>query len=86
MLDTTTILRSLIFSLPLLTTLLLYEFFSIVLKLISLSIFLNSYAFLYLFFFFQIPDELVEHYLGKGGFSVLMFDCKQFFLLVLYFY
>ena len=28
---------------------------------------LNSYAFLY-FFFPQIPDELVEHYLGKSGF------------------
>ena len=36
--------------------------------------FLNYYACLYLFcfvffFFFQIPDELVEHYLGKSGFQ-----------------
>ena len=66
---TTTILRSLIFSLPLLTTLLLYEFFFFCLTDFFIYC-LNSYAFLYLFFFIsQIPDELVEHYLGKSGFQ-----------------
>ena len=68
---TTTILHSLIFLLPLLTTLLLYDFlfFFCCLKTDFFIYCLNSYAFLY-FFFPQIPNELVEHYLGKSGFSV----------------
>ena len=68
MLGTTKVLRSLIFSLPLLITLLLYDFFCC-LKTDFFIYCLNSYAFLYLFFFSQIPDELVEHYLGKSGFQ-----------------